>query len=1631
MGKNGFKRILLILLLITSLMQFLVSNKLYCGTSHNVIGSLKTSFGTIPSASTLSFTAYIVGRSSDLLYETSGGCGYDESVGAWYVNCGNFSASWAAGEVLHIEFTDSETDETGSDNVTLTDNFEDNGGTTTLTAPAETVSEPNTPSGDATAKKGQSKSYTVNGGSSSLGHPLEYQFDWGDGSQSAWGSGVDSHTYTSTGTFQVKARVRCDYHDDKVSAWSSALSVTVSQCNLTVNVSPGGSGNVTKSPDKAGYDYNEVVQLTAAGTGAYSFSYWEGGGLSGSDNPKNLTMDGDKTVTAYFALETVSVPTAPSGPSTGFKGQSLTYTTGGSVNNFGHPVEYQFDWGDGNFSVWVASGTESHTYTAAGTFQVRAYARCQTHTSVVSGPSTNTSVTISLSVLTVNVDAAGTATVVKNPDKAGYDYNENVQLTVNPAAGYGFDHWGGALSGNANPANITMNGNKSVTAYMAEETVSAPNQPSGPGTGFKGQSLSYTTSGGASSFGHDIEYQFDWGDGIQSTWGYPSGSHTYAAIGTYSVKARARCQIHMDKVSPWSTARSVVIGMTNLTITINPVGGGTVAKNPDKAGYDWNESVQLTATPADARFRFLNYTGDLMGSVNPQSLAMTGNKSVTANFEQETVSAPTTPAGPSLGMVAQVLAYTTSGSVSSFGHEVEYRFNWGDGTYSNWGTGSASHSYSSTGVYQVRAQARCKLHTDILSNWSNIKSVSISTYTLTLYVDPAGSGSVTRSPSKVEYNPGETVNLTGIPSDGSYRFDHWSGDLAGNSNPSSIIMNSDKTVTAHFEREIVYNPTKAYGPSELYMGQSGTYVSQGTRSTFLHELEYRFDWGDGNISPWGPIEQAHAFDTTGVYHVVSMARCKQHPQVTSGWSEELRYVWVYGCSLSISIDPVGSGHVERTPSREAYLYQSQVELAPVANSGYLFSHWSGHLSGSTTPAVVVMDTLNRNITAHFRSTSEVVTVPLTLTGPDSGAMGLGLEFTASGSSSNQGYNVEYQFEWGDGSYSEWGNGTSLHAYASTGTKFVRARARSVMNPSVVSAWSASHAVVIYAYFLTVQVEPAAAGIVSIDPQKNGYAAYEIITLTPQGNHGYGFEHWSGDASGTARPLEIVMSRDKTIVAHFVEMNESISKPDPPQGPEQAFRNQLLMFLAGGAFSTIGSELEYQYEWGDGTFSDWGDGTEQMVEKITRYTSPNGYSGLLSMGYLVDYATGGDTDVLLRVTGGVYDLPVHSKQGAEPAIGTDAHIVFNGKINSVGSIFYVDQADSALVFELQGLDPDLQYTFVFYSNIDDYGWDQASLVTISDVASFTNLSSIGADNQGYLLYDGATDPSVKLPSANTHTGYVAKFSQIQSGPDGDMRITVTSAGSAGNEGKGKYANALMLQAINPATSSVVFTAYNDCGWGDEVTSHRFTDNGTYRLRCRARAVNDTTIMSEWSSYFNLSISGCYMFTAEVPYGAGLVTRFPSKSDYLYGEVVMLNATPVSGYWFDHWNDDPGDSSANRYVVMDDNKTFVGHFRDATSVRDYALVEKPTEFQLLQNYPNPFNPETTIRFQLPGAEHVRVTVYNMNGQLVSTLVDAELTSGYHSVVWHATDATGNGVPSGVYLYRIEAGSYHDVKKMILMR
>ena len=139
-----------------------------------------------------------------------------------------------------------------------------------------------------------------------------------------------------------------------------------------------------------------------------------------------------------------------------------------------------------------------------------------------------------------------------------------------------------------------------------------------------------------------------------------------------------------------------------------------------------------------------------------------------------------------------------------------------------------------------------------------------------------------------------------------------------------------------------------------------------------------------------------------------------------------------------------------------------------------------------------------------------------------------------------------------------------------------------------------------------------------------------------------------------------------------------------------------------------------------------------------------------------------------------------------------------------------------------------------------------------------------------------------------------------------------------------------------------------------------------------------------------------------------------------------------YWAPDW------ISTNQFGSPWENQAlfdFDGELLDAISVFDNSSVaiKRIDNFSLnnIYNYPNPFNPITTLEYDLPEDAVVNITIYDMMGRVVNTLVNGSQTAGYKSIQWDATNNLGDPVSAGLYIYTIQAGEFRQTKKMVLLK
>ncbi len=108
------------------------------------------------------------------------------------------------------------------------------------------------------------------------------------------------------------------------------------------------------------------------------------------------------------------------------------------------------------------------------------------------------------------------------------------------------------------------------------------------------------------------------------------------------------------------------------------------------------------------------------------------------------------------------------------------------------------------------------------------------------------------------------------------------------------------------------------------------------------------------------------------------------------------------------------------------------------------------------------------------------------------------------------------------------------------------------------------------------------------------------------------------------------------------------------------------------------------------------------------------------------------------------------------------------------------------------------------------------------------------------------------------------------------------------------------------------------------------------------------------------------------------------------------------------------------------TFIARWIGGATNVEPISIDMPSNYLLQQNYPNPFNPSTTISFSIPTSEFVTLKVYDLLGREIATLVNENLSAGSYSYNFDAKNLT-----SGVYLYKLQAGKYSEIKKMMLIR
>jgi hypothetical protein len=210
--------------------------------------------------------------------------------------------------------------------------------------------------------------------------------------------------------------------------------------------------------------------------------------------------------------------------------------------------------------------------------------------------------------------------------------------------------------------------------------------------------------------------------------------------------------------------------------------------------------------------------------------------------------------------------------------------------------------------------------------------------------------------------------------------------------------------------------------------------------------------------------------------------------------------------------------------------------------------------------------------------------------------------------------------------------------------------------------------------------------------------------------------------------------------------------------------------------------------------------------------------------------------------------------------------------------------------------------------------------------------------------------------------------------------------------------------------------------DELYLAAYTGGGDAHLRLVDLTTGSTTDLGQigdGTEMGGLSIFGASgLDWVDVKPSSGTVAANGSLEVTVYWHGVETEAIH-EGYLVIE-SDDPVTPVANVHLILD----------VMTGIED-GLEVLPTKYALHQNYPNPFNPSTTIKYDLKAKTDVTLTIYNILGQKVRTLVQANQAAGFKNVVWDGLNDSGEQVSTGVYIYRIEAEDFVKSRKMVFMK
>jgi len=666
----------------------------------------------------------------------------------------------------------------------------------------------------------------------------------------------------------------------------------------------------------------------------------------------------------------------------------------------------------------------------------------------------------------LNIQTVGTGLIYIDHNR--YDEDDNyargstVEIFAQGNSGYQFDHWEGDITGTENPINVTIEKDMSFTAHFEPGQYQVNLETDGQGSITKTPDKSFYEAGEQITITAEADPGWSFSRFL-GTHGYNSNTNPY----TLTIQTDLTITAEFTKE------------IYTLTTQIN--GNGSIDKDPDQREFEYGDTLTLTAYPDD-NFIF-NYWKDTRDnstfSGNPLTITIDQNTTIVVNFTLPnqgfslgTHKEPSNATG-TIKRIPDQNRYDPGTSVSLTAIS---NVNW---SFTHW-----SGALNGTQPQQTLLMDEDK---SVTANFI------ADGYNITTQVQ--GQGDIIITPQQASYMNGTEITLTASAETG-WTFDHWSGNLSGSQNPATLLMDEDKSVTAHFI-PLVYNLSiTIHGNGTISPSEGNHSYSVGTEITISSEAS------DGAYFNYYDLNGEHLISET-----FSLT-------ITNHTTLDVYFISTQQ-SYQLNVTIEGQGSVLSTPLQNYYSPGQNVTLSAQEEGLWAFTNWTGDYTSTSRNIQLSMDS-NKSLTAHFTE-------------------GLVLSISIQGDGNINPYSTGQHILPRDSTI-------TLTANPSDGWKFSswNGTLNSTQNPltfnlSENTTLTATFKLKEYNLNLTI----VGGGDVRIEPELESYAHGTQVSLIPIEGPG-NFYRWEGDFTGNQHPITITMDEDKTIRAYFATSDMQVS-----------------------------------------------------------------------------------------------------------------------------------------------------------------------------------------------------------------------------------------------------------------------------------------------------------------------------------------------------------------------------------------------------------------------------------------------------------------------------------------------------------